>query len=74
MASFRVICLILSLSAFAFHSSTVDGSITESMYINWGSHHSAIQGDYLPLVLDQSSGKYHYHLLIMHGIVPHSVL
>ncbi|XP_071912090.1 probable xyloglucan endotransglucosylase/hydrolase protein 26 [Coffea arabica] len=56
MASFLVICLILFLSAFAFHSSTVDGSINESMYVDWGSHHSTIQGDYLPLVLDQSSG------------------
>ncbi|KAL3535713.1 hypothetical protein ACH5RR_004174 [Cinchona calisaya] len=56
MASFQVLCVALFFSAFVYHSSTVDGSIINSMYLDWGSHHSAIQGDYLPLVLDQSSG------------------
>lgn len=60
MTSFQVLCVALYLLAFTYHSSTVDGSIIKSMYINWGAQHTAIQGDNLALVLDQSSGKYHF--------------
>ncbi|KAL3535714.1 hypothetical protein ACH5RR_004175 [Cinchona calisaya] len=56
MASFKVVCVAIFLSAFAYHSSRVDGSIAKSMYIDWGNQHTVIQGDDLPLVLDQSSG------------------
>ncbi|KAL3532495.1 hypothetical protein ACH5RR_006016 [Cinchona calisaya] len=58
MASFRVltVAVALFLSAFAFHSSTVDGSIIKRMYVTWGAQHSSIQGDDLALVLDQTSG------------------
>lgn len=75
MASFQVLCVAVALflSAFAFHSKTVDGSLIKSMYITWGAQHTAIQGDDLPLVLDQTSGKYNYHLLILHEIASHIV-
>ncbi|CAN4094399.1 unnamed protein product [Withania somnifera] len=35
----------------------VNGDFSDNMYINWGSHHSWMQGNECQLVLDQSSGS-----------------
>ncbi|TXG61429.1 hypothetical protein EZV62_012792 [Acer yangbiense] len=35
----------------------VDATISKSMYMNWGAHHSVISGDNLQLVLDQYSAR-----------------
>ncbi|MCD9644719.1 putative xyloglucan endotransglucosylase/hydrolase protein 26 [Datura stramonium] len=64
MGSSRVLSLanllnIISAIVVLFGSSSivVNGIFSDNMYINWGSHHSWMQGNDLQLVLDHSSGS-----------------
>lgn len=62
MGSSQVISLanLLIISVMVLFGSLVmviNGAFSDNMYINWGSHHSWMQGSDLQLVLDQSSGK-----------------
>lgn len=58
MAKFSILSLALLISTFSCYSSLVNGSFSDTMYIYWGYQHSAMQGDDLQLVLDQTSGKF----------------
>lgn len=53
LANLLIISTIVSFGSLVM----VNGIFSDNMYINWGSHHSWMQGDDLQLVLDQSSGK-----------------
>ncbi|KAH7572267.1 hypothetical protein JRO89_XS04G0229900 [Xanthoceras sorbifolium] len=57
MAFLKTSLMILFFTAIIFHHNAVNATISKSMYNNWGAHHSAITGDDLQLVLDQSSGS-----------------
>ncbi|KAM3383072.1 putative xyloglucan endotransglucosylase/hydrolase protein 26 [Capsicum galapagoense] len=62
MGSSQVISLanLLIISVMVLFGSLVmviNGAFSDNMYINWGSHHSWMQGNDLQLVLDQSSGS-----------------
>ncbi|CAN4094396.1 unnamed protein product [Withania somnifera] len=48
--------VLMIIAIIAFCSSLVNGYTSSSMYVNWGAHHSKLQGDDLQLVLDKSSG------------------
>lgn len=58
MATYQVLVIALFVSSVAFHPCLVDATFYDSMYINWGAHHSSIigNGDELHLVLDKTSG------------------
>lgn len=57
--------MMLFFILLALHHNGVTATISKSMYINWGAHHSTISGDDLQLVLDQSSGlRISYQLYI----------
>nr|XP_016478962.1 PREDICTED: probable xyloglucan endotransglucosylase/hydrolase protein 26 [Nicotiana tabacum] len=55
MAGSQLLSLALFISAIAFH--LVEANFPDNMYINWGAHHSWMQGEDLRLVLDQSSSS-----------------
>ncbi|XP_059311614.1 probable xyloglucan endotransglucosylase/hydrolase protein 26 [Lycium ferocissimum] len=57
MASSQVLSLALFISSIAFHLVVANGMFSDHMYINWGAHHSWMNGDDLQLVLDKSSGS-----------------
>ncbi|KAK9269126.1 hypothetical protein L1049_000895 [Liquidambar formosana] len=57
MGILQALLVALFIAAIAFDQSFVDASISKSMYVNWGAQHTAISGDDLQLVLDQTSGS-----------------
>lgn len=59
MATLQALAIALFISSVAFHQCLVNAQFYESMYINWGAHHSSIlgNGEELELVLDQTSGS-----------------
>ncbi|KAL1804836.1 hypothetical protein DCAR_0830647 [Daucus carota subsp. sativus] len=59
MANLQALVIALFVSFVAYHPCLVTAQFYESMYINWGAHHSSIlgNGEELELVLDQSSGS-----------------
>lgn len=59
MATLQALVIALFISLVAIRPCLVDAQFYESMYINWGAHHSSIlgNGEELELVLDQTSGS-----------------
>ena len=59
MASLQALLLALFITALALNQNFVEARFSNSMYINWGAHHSSFagNGEDLQLGLDQTSGK-----------------
>ncbi|KAK1377636.1 Xyloglucan endotransglucosylase/hydrolase [Heracleum sosnowskyi] len=59
MATLQSLAIALFISWVAFQQRLVNAQFYESMYLNWGAHHSSIlgNGEELELVLDQTSGS-----------------
>ncbi|KAF8393403.1 hypothetical protein HHK36_021647 [Tetracentron sinense] len=59
MGNLQALFIALMISVLAFDKSLVEANFYDSMYFNWGAHHSAIlgNGDNLQLVLDKTAGS-----------------